>query len=418
MRILLATEYFYPISRGGTEMYVYQLAKELMLNGHECLVLSISNDFKHSTYEDIPIVYIPYVADISQEAEHPSNFESLLKIVKDYNPDIFHLHTYTTSLGVNHLKKLSDLGIITAFTAHITSFSCIRGDLMLYGKETCDGVLNKDRCLNCLLESRGLKNSFVRHIVVNLSGVKLTKTIFPALKIYDNKAEAIQIFKSSIDKTVVVSNWQKTILNDNGFSPNKIAVCRQAVNKKDIIQSKTIDLTGPLKIGFIGRVVVLKGLHNLLSIFKEIPTSKAKLSVAAIKSQLELDYYQTNFNLAKSLAVEWNEDLNTDEVINFLDGIELLVVPSSWIETGPYVIFEAMARKVPVLSYNKGGAVELIENNKNGWLINSDEELKEKLLELINNKMLVANASSNIKEVRDTTMLYSEMNEIYTSLLK
>ena len=73
---------------------------------------------------------------------------------------------------------------------------------------------------------------------------------------------------------------------------------------------------------------------------------------------------------------------------------------------------------MPVLSYNKGGAVELINNNHNGWLINSDEELREKLIELVNNKELVANASRNIQEVRDTKMLYIEMNTIYSSMLR
>ena len=61
---------------------------------------------------------------------------------------------------------------------------------------------------------------------------------------------------------------------------------------------------------------------------------------------------------------------------------------------------------------------ELINNNHTGWLINSDEELREKLIELVNDKELVANASRNIQEVRDTKMLYNEMNTIYSSLLK
>lgn len=418
MRILLATEYFYPTSIGGTEMYVYQLAKELIENGHECMVLSISDAEATSSYENIPIVYIPFINEISQEVENPSNYNALSKIIKDFHPDIFHLHTYTTSLGINHLKKITEEGLTTAFTAHITSFSCLRGDLMLFGKTICDGVLYENRCMNCLLESRGFHNSTLRNIIVNLSMVPITKQLFPALKVYDNKTEAIEIFKNIVDKVVVVSNWQSIVLLKNGFSNSKTAVCRQAVNDKHILQSKEIKTNKPLRIGFIGRIVQLKGLHTLLMLLKDVSPLKASLSVAAIKSPLELEYYQSTFALADSMGVNWQENLNTEEVLQFLDNIDLLVVPSSWLETGPYVIFEALARKVPVLSFNKGGAVELIENNHNGWLISSVEELKDKLFELINNKELVANASLNIQKVRDTKMLYNEMIDIYSSILK
>lgn len=399
-------------------MYVYQLAKELIAHGHDCIVLSISDKEVSSSYENIPIVYIPFVSEISQEAINPSNYRALSKIVNDYQPDIFHLHTYTTSLGVNHLKKIANEGIATAFTAHITSFSCIRGDLMLYGETICDGVLYQNRCMNCLLDSRGIHNSTFRNIIVNLSTKKITQQLFPALKIFDNKLEAISIFKNMVDKVIVVSNWQSVVLQSNEFEKSKTAICRQAVNPSHVLQSKKININEPLKVGFIGRIVQLKGLHTLLNILKDVVPSKAMLSVAAIKSPLELEYFQTNFELAMTMGVDWYDNLNADEVIQFLDNIDLLVVPSSWLETGPYVIFEALARKVPVLSYNKGGAVELIENNQTGWLINSDEELREKLFELINNKELVVNASQNIKEVRDTKTLYNEMNAIYSSILK
>lgn len=399
-------------------MYVYQLARELLLNGHECMVLSLSNELSIAEYEGISISYIPFIEDISQEEENPRNYEALSEIVNKYQPDIFHLHTYTTSLGVNHLKKLATEGITTAFTAHITSFSCIRGDLMLYGKSICDGVLYENRCMNCLLESRGFKNSALRNFVVELSTFPLTKKILPALKIYDNKAEAISIFKNIVDKVIVVSNWQSVVLQANDFEMNKTAICRQAVNANDVLKSKEINANEPLRIGFIGRVVQLKGLHTLLNIVKEVSPLKTTLSVAAIKSPLEREYYQSTFELARSMGVNWQENLSAEEVLLFLDNIDLLVVPSSWLETGPYVIFEALARKVPVLSYNKGGAFELIENNHTGWLINSEEELNGKLLELIENKELVVNASRNIKEVRDTKMLYSEMNAIYSSILK
>lgn len=416
MRILLATEYFYPISRGGTEMYVYQLAKELLLNGHECMVLSLSNDLSHAEYEGIQISYIPFIEDISQEVENPSNYESLSRIVKDFQPDIFHLHTYTPSIGINHLKKLSKESVVTVFTAHITSFSCIRGDLMLNGNSVCDGVLNKERCLNCYMLKQGVKNSNFRRLIIQLSNSRLIKLLYSPINVYYNKLSSIEKFQRYVDHIVVVSKWQEDVLLKNNFNKNNLSICRQAVNRNIIINQKPISSSNVLKIGFVGRAVKIKGLHYLLDVLKKINPNNVEFHIAAIKSNEELNYYDEVRRLALTENVIWNEDLDFNQIIKFLDEIDLLIVPSSWLETGPYVIFEAFARKVPVLAFNKGGATELIENNINGWLVDTDEQFEIKLTELINNKEMVKGASVKINEARNTEDLYSEMIKVYKHL--
>ena len=47
------------------------------------------------------------------------------------------------------------------------------------------------------------------------------------------------------------------------------------------------------------------------------------------------------------------------------------------------VILEAMAMKIPVISSNVGGVPELIEENKNGFLVNYDEKFIENCAEKI-----------------------------------
>lgn len=398
-------------------MYVYQLAKELIANGHECAILCISDEKKSAQYNGINLFYIPSIQNISREQSNPKNFNELLSVIQYYKPDIYHQHTYTPSLGVNHLVKLYNLGIRTVFTAHITSFSCIRGDLMLYGKSICDGKLDRNRCMDCYLQHRGISKSITRNILIDATKSSLLKLIFPALQVYDSKLNAITLFKNKLHHLVVVSKWQEKLLLLNGFDSSKISVCRQAINEYDIINFKGKVDSKILRIGFVGRIVKVKGLHLILEMLKKAVSSTFSLSVVGIKSSTESDYYLEMKNLAKSINTNWLEDLEPNEVIDFLDTIDLLVVPSTWLETGPYVIYEAMARKVPVLAFNKGGAVELIENNRNGWLVDTEEEFGSVLLSLIENRGKVFEMSSAITRVRTTNLLYEEMIDIYKKIV-
>lgn len=398
-------------------MYVYQLAKELIKHGHQCAILSISN-IKHSDdYDGISIFYIPSIPNISQEQNTPINFEQLISVIKSFKPDIFHQHTLTPSLGVNHIAKLFKLGIKTIFTAHITSFSCIRGDLMLYGKIVCDGKLDRKRCIDCYLQQKGISNTVIRSTLTKGYSNNFLKFVFPSLLVYDNKLKAIELFKNNIHHLVVVSKWQQKLLLLNGFDENKVSVCRQAIDENDIISTKNITNSNILRIGFVGRIVKVKGLHLLLEILGNVDNSTFSLSIVGIKSDLELDYYKEVKAKANSLNVIWKEGLEQSEVIDFLDTIDLLVVPSTWLETGPYVIYEALARKVPVLAFNRGGAVELIENMYNGWLVNSEYEFRDILLELIKNKKKVMDISSSANMKRTTKDIYNEMIKNYENII-
>ena len=270
MRIILATEYFYPVTKGGTEKYVYQLAKELIEHGHECMVLSLSNEMLSAEYDGIKIKYIPFEKDAFNDIEHPKNLDALVGIVNEYSPDIFHLHTSTPSLGINHLKKLSENKIITISTAHITSFSCIRGDLMLNGLSVCDGLLDRNRCLNCYMLKQDIKSSIIRNLILNISKYNFSKYIISPIRIYDSKLNSLDKYQRYVDHVFVVSNWQQDVLLKNNFNKIKLSVCRQAVNESIIIDQKKYSKSKVLKIGFIGRIVKVKGLKYVLEVFKKI----------------------------------------------------------------------------------------------------------------------------------------------------
>lgn len=417
MRIVLATEYFYPQSKGGTEMYVHQLAKELIHNGHDCLIVSLSNDKLTDSYDDIEIKYIPYLNGEYNESANPSNLHFLISILDTFNPDVFHLHTLSPSLGATHLLHLKRIGYNTIITTHLPNFTCSRGDLLRNGKEVCDGVVEYNKCMKCVLQKKGVKNSSVRNILVNVSKFKSIRNLFPGLSDIFHKQEQISIFKG-MNKIITVSNWQKEVLLKNDFEESKISIVRQSVFSDFITHTKINPIGAKIKFGYIGRIVPEKGFHLISEAIKELPTNTFELYVAALKSENHIDYYNKQKLITEKSAVHWHENINAEEIKSFLDGIDVLLVPSTWLETGPYVIFESLARKVPVIAFNKGGSVELIENGRNSILVNTESEFKLAIEKCIKQPNGLNALIANINLDRTTERMYSEMEKIYTEIIK
>ena len=80
---------------------------------------------------------------------------------------------------------------------------------------------------------------------------------------------------------------------------------------------------------------------------------------------LELKRTVKNFNLDKH--VEFLDNLPQIEIIELLNKSKLLIHTSQF-ETFGLVAIEANTMGVPVLTINNGSLMEIIENNKNGYL--------------------------------------------------
>src|SRR5207244_1806816 len=75
------------------------------------------------------------------------------------------------------------------------------------------------------------------------------------------------------------------------------------------------------------------------------------------------------------------------EVGEILQGIDVVVVPSTWYENYPLALHEALACNVPVIAADIGGASEKIRNFSNGFTFRAGDEgdLKSKLQHVVEN---------------------------------
>ena len=87
-----------------------------------------------------------------------------------------------------------------------------------------------------------------------------------------------------------------------------------------------------------------------------------------------------------------------------------LTIGSSMQEFFGYSTAESLACGTPVMAFNLGGAVEMIENNKNGWLVGTQDEMLHRVAEMFN--------LGYEPEIRENARKSSEKFSIHSSTKK
>jgi len=166
-------------------------------------------------------------------------------------------------------------------------------------------------------------------------------------------------------------------------------------------------------IGYAGRVSPEKGLHVLIEAFKKLDSSTFQLSIAAIKSTGQEEYLKELLAKTRDFPnVEWSFDYTADTIDSFYKLLSILCIPSVCNETGPYVMFESIARHIPVIASNLGGMREWAGLNYpvTTYPYNNPAALAD----LLNNLSGNINTGYTYPPQRTQAQLATEMIAVYT----
>ena len=117
--------------------------------------------------------------------------------------------------------------------------------------------------------------------------------------------------------------------------------------------------------------------------------------------------------------IEFGGAVTHNELAPFLAGVDVLAVPSVWLETGPLVIHEAQACGLPVLGSDLGGIAELIEDGVNGLLRPPGDVAawRDAIVQLATDTGLLARLADGVRSTRTMSDVAREMRALYESLL-
>ena len=177
----------------------------------------------------------------------------------------------------------------------------------------------------------------------------------------------------------------------------------------------------PLKILFVGRLSIEKGIEELLRAFLLLSTENADSELVLVGKNMTswLETFLNQHELQDRVKV--TGEINHAELTAFYENASIFVLPSH-MEGMPTVMFEAMGVGLPVIISDVGGVSEVIKNNVNGLLIKAGDwkDLYLKLKLLINDEKLRARLGAEARKTVDMHYTWDinagKMQKIYSTL--
>jgi glycosyltransferase involved in cell wall biosynthesis len=434
MRVLHVPFCYYPDPVGGTEVYVESLVRFQRDLGIEALIAAPGVHDKEYLHNGIEVYRFKTAAKLSLPELYgegdPDAAQSFCEVLKRCRPQLLHLHAFTSGVSIRMLRAAHEYGIPVVFTYHTPTVSCVRGTLLRWGTDLCDGRMDVWQCARCLLERNGvpkaaswIAGSLPPSIGARLGALGFSGTGWTALR----TSELVQVYQNAVraliaeaDHLVAVCRWVRDLLVHNGASPQNVTLSRQGLaGPVPAPAGKRNENDGrPLSIAFLGRLDAVKGLEVLIDSLQLVPELPIRLDIFAV---VQGDKAQ---QLKEKLIAKIRHDqricfqlpIPSAAAVERLREYDITAVPSQWMETGPLVVYESFAAGTPVIGSDLGGIAELVQHEQNGILVDasSREAWAQALSRIVADTALLPALRSGIGPVRTMIDVAKEMGAVYT----
>jgi len=206
-------------------------------------------------------------------------------------------------------------------------------------------------------------------------------------------------------KFICVSEFIAKKLLEQGFPNEKIIVNYIGINPKDNNFLKKENIKDKPLV-FVGRLVEKKGINILIKSIDSLnkggyPNLKINIiGSGPLENQLKKQTNNPNISF-----LGWK---SKNEIENILENSSALIVPSHEASNGdseglPTVILEGINNEIPIITTYHGGAAEIIENHKTGFITfeNDHIALAKSIIEFLkreNIEDLVMNAKKKLNQ--------------------
>ena len=377
LRIVYITNNFRPYS-GGVVSSILAYTKILREFGHEVIIISL--DFLGNQYNDESYVirlYCPlkFSFDGRPCAVPWRSYMQIKMILDRFNPDIIHVH-HPFLLGFSAGLLAKELAIPVVFTYHT------------------------------------LYEHYLHYVPI------IPRWISRPLMQY-----RVRAFVKLVDHVIAPSRYVKNFLEQQNLQKS-ITILPSPLRERFFSQTHKKNIKNiydkPFKLVTVSRFEKEKNLFSLLDVFALLDQNKFTFTLVGYGSQTHalMQYAYQNLKLPQdSISFIIRPPLE-DIILHYATAHLFLFASQS--ETQGLVLAESMACATPVIAYDGPGQRDIIENGKNGYLVNGKEQMRSMIIDLEKDRdKLLQLSQCGIKtaEKYHPQFLLSNLLSIYRSVL-
>ena len=235
-----------------------------------------------------------------------------------------------------------------------------------------------------------------------------------------------------VDGFIATSQYYADFMADFLQVPiDKMHVVRLGINLHGHGVQQNLNGNTKFVIGYLARICPEKGLHLLVEAFHQLTQKLGKnaiqLKVAGYLGERDRGYFENIVKqidkLGLSEAFQYHGEVTRQEKINFLNGIHVLSVPTTYKEPKGLSILEALANGVPVVQPRHGTFPELLLSTGGGILVepNSSKAIAEGIEKLMLDaelrKQLGQKGKSAVQRLFSDELMAEATVEVYQKYL-
>ncbi|MEQ1729815.1 MAG: glycosyltransferase, partial [Vicinamibacterales bacterium] len=340
-------------------------------------------------------------------------------VIDAFAPDVAHIH-HLTCLSTRVPELLRSRGVPCFMTLHDYWLLCHRGQLL---DRDCRSCPTPGACGNCVDEraavpaTLGMAAALVRRVEPHLpsagrTAVRAFGTMLATGASGDEDVRRVAAARlahmrevsSHVARFYAPSVHLRDTFIAAGYPAERIERSPYGLDVNRFTPRSAREHARPLRIGFIGSLMVSKAPHVLLEAFRRLPHGSATLDLfgAYVPYHGNDSYRAVLEPLLRTPGVTLHGWLAETDMHRAYASIDLLVVPSIWPENSPLVIHEAFLAGVPVVASDLGGIPELVHHDENGLLFPAGDAdaLHAALMRLVSEPACLATLGAHGTAVR------------------
>lgn len=378
MKILMIPSGYYPECCGGVEVITQALSEGLVKRGHEVFVLCQSNETSYTVINGVKVYKLKpkeipnpknnrlrYKMNRLLQMYNPFNKKDIRKIIREINPDMVNLHmARTLSMSVLEVVQEFKIPVVSTLHEYFSLWNFDPFDKMEKMLETkpqwyVELIRNKHRKLTKKVEY-------------------LTAPLQTTIDIYQKEG-----YYKGVQGEEILNSLP---MMDDGI-------------RKDILENKLKQLNKNKKINFliISRLMPFKGIEVALEGFMKTTNKNIVLNVVG-------DGPLANYVkecAKKDNRIKYHGYLIGKEKDKIFKKCNVLVFPTTELETFGLVILEAYDYSMPVMASLVEATKRLINNEVTGVLIENvtADKLSENFEKYANKDLLIEQMNNCYREI-------------------